>query len=56
MSEKRFYICEICGNMIEMVKSSGVPVVCCGKPMKELVPNTVEASLEKHIPVVEING
>ena len=49
--EQKFFICETCGNIIAMVKPSGVPVVCCGQKMEELVPNTVEASGEKHIPV-----
>lgn len=52
----RFYICSHCGNIIEKVKDVGVPVVCCGEKMKELVPNTVEASGEKHVPVVTIEG
>ncbi|WP_418807039.1 desulfoferrodoxin family protein [Phascolarctobacterium faecium] len=56
MGEKKFYICKHCGNMIGMIKSSGVNVVCCGDPMKELKPNTVEASQEKHLPVVTIEG
>ena len=54
MGEKKFYICKHCGNMIGMIKSSGVNVVCCGDPMTELKPNTVEASQEKHLPVVTI--
>ncbi len=54
MIKNRFFICEHCGNMIEMVKSSGASVVCCGKEMTELVANTVEASVEKHLPVVEV--
>ena len=53
---KKFYICETCGNLVEIVEASGVPVVCCGKPMKELVPGTVEASHEKHIPAVDVDG
>ena len=53
---KKFYICEHCGNIIEKVNDSGVPVVCCGQKMKELVPGTVDASREKHIPEVEVNG
>ena len=48
----KFYRCPHCGNVIEKVVDQGVPVVCCGKPMEQLVPNTVEASGEKHIPVV----
>lgn len=56
MGEKKFYICKHCGNMIGMIKSSGVNVVCCGDPMTELKPNTVEASQEKHLPVVTVEG
>ena len=52
---KKFFICSICGNIIEMIESKGPKVVCCGKQMNELVANTTEASLEKHIPVVTIN-
>lgn len=54
--EKKFYICKHCGNLIEMVHNAGVPVMCCGEKMQELVPNTVEASGEKHVPVVEAEG
>lgn len=54
--EQRFYICEHCGNIIAIVKSSGVPVMCCGSKMKEIVANTEEASVEKHIPVWSVEG
>ena len=56
MNNKKFYICEHCGNIINMVSPSGVSVVCCGKKMTELTPGVVEASHEKHIPVVSKNG
>ena len=52
----KVYKCLRCGNMIQMVKESGVPVMCCGNKMEELVPNTVEASEEKHIPVIDVAG
>ena len=52
--EMKFYICEHCGNMIAMVKDKGVPVMCCGQKMKEIVPSTTDASAEKHVPVYEI--
>ena len=52
----KFYICEHCGNVIEKVEDHGVPVMCCGKKMTELVPGTVEASHEKHIPVAVVEG
>lgn len=51
---KRFYVCRHCGNLIGMIKDTGVPVFCCGQKMEALVPNTTEASNEKHIPVVSV--
>jgi len=56
MCEAKFYICKHCGNIIELLNSSGVPVVCCGDEMDELIPGTVDASLEKHVPVVTVDG
>ncbi len=52
----KFYICCHCGNLVGMIHDSGVPMVCCGEKMEELVPNTVEASGEKHLPVVTIEN
>lgn len=52
----KFYICRHCGNIIDMINDAGVPVVCCGEKMEALVPNTVEASGEKHIPVASIEN
>lgn len=52
----KFYICKHCNNIIAKVNDSGVPVVCCGEEMKELIPNTFDASKEKHIPVVKVNN
>ncbi len=52
--EQKFYLCERCGNIITMIKDTGVQVVCCGQKMTELIPGTIEASLEKHIPVYEV--
>ena len=56
MSDSRFYICERCGNLIGKIHDSGVSVVCCGQKMTELRAGTVEASREKHIPVVSVDG
>ena len=39
-----------------MVKNSGVPVMCCGQKMTEIVPGTTDASLEKHVPVYTVEG
>ena len=48
----KFFKCKHCGNVIVKTVDSGVPVVCCGEKMEELVANTVDASQEKHVPVV----
>ncbi|MBO4739245.1 MAG: desulfoferrodoxin [Bacteroidales bacterium] len=50
--ETKFYICKHCGNVVVKHVDSGVKVVCCGEPMEELIANTVDASAEKHVPVV----
>lgn len=52
----RFYHCVHCGNIVAYATDKGVPVVCCGEEMKELVPGTVDASKEKHVPVVSREG
>ncbi|MBQ5810071.1 MAG: desulfoferrodoxin [Clostridia bacterium] len=56
MNENKFFICEKCGNLVGMINASGVPMMCCGQKMTQIVPGTVEASLEKHIPVVSVEG
>lgn len=52
----KFYICNHCKNIIGKIQDKGVPVVCCGEKMAELVPNTTEAATEKHIPVASAEG
>lgn len=54
--EMKFYRCSHCGQIIAIVKETGVPVVCCGEPMAEVIPGTTDASLEKHVPVVNVQG
>lgn len=52
----RYFICEHCANIIEYIWESGVPVVCCGQKMTELIPGTSDGVVEKHVPVVTIEG
>ena len=52
----KFFVCEKCGNFVEMVKESGAPMMCCGEKMKELVPGTSDGAVEKHVPVVNVEG
>ena len=51
-----FMICRHCGNLVDVIENSGVPMLCCGQPMERLAANTAEASGEKHIPVVKREG
>ena len=51
---QKFLVCEHCGNMVEVVKDAGVPMMCCGQKMTELVAGTTDAAVEKHIPVYEV--
>ena len=53
---QKFFICKHCKNLLGLIDNHGVPLVCCGEKMAELHPNTVEASAEKHIPIVKRTG
>ena len=55
-NERLFYKCDLCGNLFGGVENTGVSVICCGKPMTELKPNTTDAAQEKHLPVPKRNG
>lgn len=54
--EQKYYVCEHCGNVITFVKNAGVPVMCCGQKMKEIVPGTTDAAVEKHLPLIKQEG
>ena len=54
--EQKYYLCSHCGNVVSFVKNSGVPVMCCGEKMKEILPGTVDASVEKHLPVFMVEN
>ena len=56
MCDNKFYICEKCGNIVGMIHNGGVPMMCCGQKMTKLEAGVVEASHEKHIPVVTVEG
>ena len=56
MAESRFSKCNHCGNMVGMIFDSGVPIFCCGEEMMHLEANTVDASREKHVPDVTVDG
>lgn len=54
MSKIKFFRCDICGNIVGLIIDAGIPMVCCGEEMTELIPSTTDGAYEKHLPVVEI--
>lgn len=56
MNDPKYLVCKHCGNLVAVIKDSGVPMICCGEEMKELVAGTTDASLEKHVPVITVDG
>ncbi len=52
----KFYKCKHCGNIIFKIEDKNVPVLCCGEPLQEIIPASIDAALEKHLPKVNIEG
>lgn len=52
----KFFVCEHCGNFVGMIKDAGVPMMCCGQKMTEVIPGTVDAAVEKHVPEFKVEG
>ena len=52
--DMKFYKCKHCGQMVAIVKETGVPIICCGEPMEEIIAGTTDAAVEKHVPVYEV--
>ena len=54
--EVKFYRCKVCGKIIAIVQDTGVPTICCGERMEQIIPGTTDAAVEKHVPVITVNG
>ena len=54
--EMKFYQCPKCGQIVAVVKETGAPLVCCGEQMKVLAAGETDAAVEKHVPVVNVEG
>ena len=54
--EQKFLKCNVCGNLVEQINATAVPIMCCGQPMMELKAGTTDGAAEKHVPVYEVNG
>ena len=47
------YKCNLCGNIVQVIHEGGGDLACCGENMQYLEANTVDAAVEKHVPVIE---
>lgn len=57
MIEKgQVYVCDHCGNVVESLWNGKPSIQCCGEDMRKLEPNTKDAAVEKHVPVIERNA
>jgi len=54
--KKQIFRCPICGNIVEVVNVGGGTLVCCGQPMELLKEKSSDEGMEKHVPVVSIDG
>jgi superoxide reductase len=56
MADVKIYRCKHCGNIVVKIVDGGPTPVCCGEPMEELVANTTDAAVEKHVPALTVEG
>jgi superoxide reductase len=56
MGETLFYRCEVCGNIVALLKSGGGTLTCCGQAMTLLKANSTDGAKEKHVPVAVKEG
>ena len=58
MNDLKFKKCLKCNNIIEIITegNSDNKIICCANEMVDIIPNSVEASFEKHLPVYELDG
>lgn len=52
----KFLKCNHCNVIVSVVKDAGVPLMCCGEKLEELVPGVTDAAVEKHVPEVSVEG
>ncbi len=52
----KFLKCKKCGVIVGVIREPADGTPFCGGDLEELVPNTVDAAAEKHVPVIAIEG
>lgn len=51
--------CTECGALVKIIEDctcKDCGIKCCGKEMVKIVPNSVDAAVEKHVPTYEVKG
>lgn len=54
--EMKIYRCSVCGKIVAVIQDSPSPLICCGQKMELLDPATSDGAVEKHVPVVTVEG
>lgn len=54
--KQKFLMCKKCKNIVKVIKENENSIMCCNEKMQEIIPGTVDAAKEKHIPVYKVNG
>lgn len=52
----KVYKCDLCKSVVEKLNEGGCAPSCCGQPMREMAAGSTDGAVEKHVPVVEIEG
>ncbi len=57
MSRKNeIYVCEVCGNVVEILRAGDGQLVCCGREMTLQPEKTQDEAREKHVPKATRDG
>ena len=56
VAKQQVYKCKVCGLIVEVGAAGSCVPSCCGQPMTLMAENTQDASREKHVPVVQVQG
>ena len=50
---RQIYRCSHCGNTVEIMGEGEGVLICCGAKMKLLTEQTADATMEKHVPIIQ---
>lgn len=52
----KFFKCDSCNNIFLQIEGSDSKISCCNNEMKKILSSSVDASIEKHVPVYTVKG